>query len=151
MTSPPTKQKNIRQLIIHPVTLSLTLSLKTVSQKPSGNLGLLSSSGLDSLLGAYNERRTFLHHNPVSDQLCCVRASGPKCGSVTLRPRLRRGRGVRESLGGKSIFYLRTEGLLWTSQGQRRGHGKACSRKKERHWKHVLKRNGKRTDFSCFV
>ena len=45
---------------------SLTLSLKTFPWKLLGSLGLLSTSYLDSLLGACNKSCIFLHHNPGS-------------------------------------------------------------------------------------
>ena len=69
--------------------LSLTLSLKTFPLESLGHLGLLSTSCLDSLLGAWRKYCTFLHHNLVWEEwLCYVGLGGPEFDSAT-RLRLR--------------------------------------------------------------
>ena len=58
-----------------PQPSSLTLCLETFPWKPLGSWGLLSTSCLDSLLGACNKLCTFLHHSPVSvNCLYCMQA-----------------------------------------------------------------------------
>ena len=63
LTSPPTNQKNVHELITIPESHSLILSLKTFPWKPYRNPGLLSTSDLDFLLGVFNKHCTFLQHN----------------------------------------------------------------------------------------
>lgn len=83
MTSPPTNQKNVHELITHPLqTLFLILSLKIFPCKPSGSLGFLSTSYLDFLFGACNKHSTFLHNLVSADWLYCAPVSRPKFGLV---------------------------------------------------------------------
>ena len=52
VTSPPANQRIVHELIRHPVTLSLMLSLETLPWKPSESWGLLSLSCPFSLPGS---------------------------------------------------------------------------------------------------
>ena len=85
LTSPPTNQKNVHELITIPERHSLILSLKTFPWKPYRSPGLLSISDLDFLLCVFNKDCTFLQHNRSvsADWLCCEQESGPKSGSAT--------------------------------------------------------------------
>ena len=85
LTSPPTNQKNIHELITIPERPSLILSLKTFPWKPYRSTGLLSTSDLDFLPDVFNKHCTFLQHNRLvsADWLCCEQERGLKSGSAT--------------------------------------------------------------------
>ena len=64
-----------------PATTSLTWPLEVRPWNPSGVQGLGATVAPDSLLGACNKCRTFLHHTLIG--LNCVWASGPKFALAT--------------------------------------------------------------------
>ena len=66
ITSPPTNQKNVDELIHISQPLSFTLSLKTFPWTSWENSGLLNSSCLDSSLSTCKKCCTLVHRDPES-------------------------------------------------------------------------------------
>ena len=89
ITSPPTNQKNVHELITHPATLSLSLSLKTFPWKPSGGVrAFWALATWTPCLAPCDKHCPFLHHNLVSvDWLYCMHGrADPGFGSFTPSP-----------------------------------------------------------------